>query len=64
MKYNIFKLEEEGPAFDVKVGVFRSRTNRNRCDLRTIEVCARYNFSFTNFTVIFLKKNYIIEKLL
>ena len=42
MKYNIFKLEEEGPAFDVKVGVFRSRANRNRCDLRTIEVCARY----------------------
>ena len=41
MKYNIYKLEEEGPAFTVNVATFRSRTNRDRCDLRTIEVCAR-----------------------
>ena len=41
MKYNIYKLEEDGPAFTVNVDTFRSRTNRDRCDLRTIEVCAR-----------------------
>ena len=46
MKYNIFKLEEEGPAFDVKVSVFRSRAFRSKCDRRTIEVCTRFDINF------------------
>ncbi|XP_052279729.1 ovostatin-like isoform X1 [Dreissena polymorpha] len=42
MKYSVYKTEDPGPAFGLVVGVFKSKTNRNNCALRTLEVCASY----------------------
>ncbi|XP_052278799.1 ovostatin-like isoform X1 [Dreissena polymorpha] len=39
MKYSVYNT---GPAFGLVVGVFKSKTNRNNCALRTLEVCASY----------------------
>ncbi|KAH3834402.1 hypothetical protein DPMN_107726 [Dreissena polymorpha] len=48
MKYSVYKTEDSGPAFGLVVGVFKSKTNRNNCALRTLEVCARYKAKYGN----------------
>ncbi|KAH3834860.1 hypothetical protein DPMN_108193 [Dreissena polymorpha] len=45
MKYSVYNT---GPAFGLVVGVFKSKTNRNNCALRTLEVCARYIAEYGN----------------
>ncbi|XP_052791384.1 pregnancy zone protein-like isoform X2 [Mya arenaria] len=42
LKYNVYRTEDTGPAFSVEVLVYRSRTQKNNCAMRTLEVCASY----------------------
>ncbi|KAL4228080.1 Alpha-2-Macroglobulin [Mactra antiquata] len=42
MKYNVYKEVDSGPAFDVKVSVFRSKSDKNNCAMRSISICTSY----------------------
>nr|ABJ89824.1 alpha-2-macroglobulin [Sinohyriopsis cumingii] len=59
MKYNIYKDEEKetGQAsFEVKVSVYRSRTNIDNCKRRTLRICARYALpNFSNMAIVEVK---------
>ncbi|KAL5004830.1 hypothetical protein ScPMuIL_018286 [Solemya velum] len=42
VRYNVERLQEVQPSFDIKLDVFRSKTKINDCARRTLKVCTRY----------------------
>ncbi|WAQ98096.1 A1I3-like protein [Mya arenaria] len=42
LKYNVYRMKDTSPAFSVDTLVYKSRTQKNNCAMRTLEVCASY----------------------